>query len=319
MANLMFRAITVILALALVAGCSMRQVAVNEMAGLMNEGMAALENDDDLELVEQAFPANIKLIEALLANSPENTELLVLLSRLYGSYGFAFLETRLDIDFFGAPDAIPRYLREADIDPVDIRNKASRYYARGEAYAMRALSLTHPDAADLLKSADGRDTFFGKMRAEDVPALFWWGFNLGARVNLNRSSVAMIAKAYLAERAMKRVLELDPDYQNAGAHMFLLAYYGARPPMMGGNLEAAEYHYDALNRINGQAYRMGHVMFCRYVLTKRQDRDAYVNRLTDVADTPLTDEYRLYNALAVLRARIYLGAVDDLFEEEELE
>jgi hypothetical protein len=303
----------------LLTGCSMRQVAVNEMAGLMNDGMAALENDDDLEMLEQAFPANIKLIEALLASAPDHPELLVLLSRLYGSYGFAFLETRLEIDFFGAPETIPRYLRDADIDPAEVRRKASRYYARGEAYAMRALTLRHPNAAEAMKTVDGRDAFFNSMQAEDVPALFWWGFNLGARVNQNRSSVAMLAKAHLAERAMKRVVALAPDYQNGGAHMFLLVYYGARPPMMGGDLEAAEGHYQALNRINGDAYRMGHVMYCRYILTKRQDRAGYLRLLSRVTEEPLPGEYRLYNALAVLRARIYLGAVDDLFDEEETE
>jgi len=319
MVNGIFRMMVVFLAAAVLAGCSMRQVALNEMAGLLNQGMVALENDDDLEMLEQAFPANIKLIEALLASAPENPELLVLLSRLYGSYGFAFLETRLEIEFFGAPDTIPRYLREADIDPAEVKNRASRYYARGEAYAMRALALRHPDSDALLKSVDGREAFFRRMQEADVPALFWWGFNLGARVNQNRSSVALIAKAYLAERAMKRVIELMPAYQNAGAHLFLMAYYGARPPMMGGNLEAAEAHYREVNRINGDAYRMGHVMFCRYILTKRQDRAGYQRLLTRVSDEPLADAYRLYNALSVLRARIYLGAVDDFFDDEDTE
>ena len=69
---------------------------INEIAAISETGAAVFEQDDDLEMVEKAIPGNIKLFEALLENSPDNHRLLLLLSRLYASYAFAFFELRPD-------------------------------------------------------------------------------------------------------------------------------------------------------------------------------------------------------------------------------
>ena len=59
-------------------------------------GMSAFETDDNLMLTENAFPANIKLMETLLASRPDHYPLLTLLAKMYGSYGFVYFEPRLE-------------------------------------------------------------------------------------------------------------------------------------------------------------------------------------------------------------------------------
>ena len=300
-----------------VAGCSGRQVAVSEMAGILNTGMAAFENDDDLEMLGQAFPANIKLVEALLANSPDNAELKVMLARLYASYTFAFLEPVLERDYFGLSPADLPLWSAVEQDPDRVRARALAYYLKGEDHALSALEQRWPGCRERLESRDGQAAFFQALSAEDVPALFWWAFNLGARINLERSSVALLAKAHLVETAMQRAVALDPAYQNGGAHLFLMAYYCSRPAMMGGDPAAAREHHRALMDIAGDDYRLGTVYFGRYVLQPAQDRQRFLDVMNQVAAAPAASRYRLYNAIAAVRARIYLRAVDDLFTEEE--
>ena len=66
------------------------------MTAVMETGVDAIEQDDDLDMLQQALPANIKLMEALLASDPLNERLLALLARLYGSYAFLFVDGRIE-------------------------------------------------------------------------------------------------------------------------------------------------------------------------------------------------------------------------------
>ena len=72
-----------------VCSCSPRRYMVGELTDMMLAGMAAQEQDTDLEMVQAAMPANIKLLESLLASSPANRDLLILLSRQYAGYVFS--------------------------------------------------------------------------------------------------------------------------------------------------------------------------------------------------------------------------------------
>ena len=303
--------------LPILTGCSARQMAVREMAGILDTGMAAFENDDDLEMLGQAFPANIKLVEALLASDPDNPDLNIMLARLYASYTFAFLEPWLEIDYFGIDETVPSLMADAGQDPGRLRDRARAYYEKGERHAFSVLARRYPGAPEQLKTTTGQAGFFQRLSGTDVPALFWWAFNLGARINLDRTSVKLLAKAHLVETAMRTVVALDPAYQNGGAHLFLLAYYGSRPPMMGGSPQAALDHYHALERVAGGDFRLGAVYYGRYVLQPAQDRSGFTALMDRVVKAPPADRYRLYNAIAAIRARIYLRAVDALFTEED--
>ena len=79
-----------------VSNCSLRSMAVQQMGELIVTGIPAFEKDDDIELVKQALPANIKLLEVMLESDPENIKIQTLLSQMYASYTFAFVESELE-------------------------------------------------------------------------------------------------------------------------------------------------------------------------------------------------------------------------------
>jgi len=299
----------------LLAGCSPRAIMIGEYRKIMASGLASFEQDDDLDMLQQAFPANIKLLEAMLASDPDDPGLLILLSRMYASYTFLFLEAQLDSANLEAPDAGGP--TSAGGDPEIIKAALNRNYLKGAGYALAALSQRRPHSAQRLSKVNQVPDYLASLGREDVPALFWYGFNLGTWIHRNMDSVQAIAKANVAERVMKRVLELEPEYYHGSAHLFLLGFYASRPPMLGGNLEAALHHYQALRKIAGEDFLMARLYYARYVLPMKQDRRSYEKMLSaiiqEATDNPTT-RYRLLNLVAARRARNFLILGDRLFE-----
>jgi len=197
-----------------ISGCSAKHVAVDQIASMVDTGMAAFEADDDMEMLKTAFPGNIKLLEALLVNQPDNYNMHVLLARLYGSYAFAFPETEMEVASLADDD------EETGPGPTILRVMADRYYQKGAAYALRALELKHPGISQRFRDKDLSSESIMELKVGDVPALFWYGFNLGAHVNLNKNSVRALAQAHLAVKAMQRVIELDQRYYHGGPTSF---------------------------------------------------------------------------------------------------
>ncbi len=287
-------------------GCSVRRMMIAEFAQVVENGILVFEQDDDLAMLAEAFPANIKLLEALLAGDPDNQRLLVLLARLYGGYTFALLESDLEAGKYADGTV-------AGLD--DLEARVSRYYQTGAQYGLRALERRRPGARAALSKVTTQEAYLARMTVDDVPALFWYAFNLGAYVNRNLDSVRVIAQANIAEKVMQRVTELDPRYYHSGGHLFLMIYYSARAPMMGGNPPAARQHYDRLKAQVPEDFLLADLFHARYYWVQQQNREAFEKTLRRIATgAGASREFALLNAVAVKRARIYLQALPHFFD-----
>ena len=301
-----------VLALFLVAplgGCSAKHVAVDQIATMVDTGMAAFEADGDMQMLKSAFPGNIKLLEAMLVNQPDNYNMLVLLARLYGSYAFAFPETEMEVA------ALAEDEESVGEDPAVLRAAADRYYRKGAAYALAALALKYPDISQALQDKDLAAKSIASIQPAEIPALFWYGFNLGAHVNLNKNSVRALARAHLAVKAMHRVIELDPAYYHGGAHLFLMVWYGSRSPLIGGSQEKAKLHYKKVSAISGERLSLADLYYARFCLYRAGERSAFLKTLEQVVDRrDKVPELRMLNTVAAVRADAYLQAVDEFFD-----
>lgn len=293
-----------------VVACSPKPLMVNQIADMVDDGMTAFERDDDLELMERALPANIKLLEALLENSPDDTRLLTLLSRLYGSYAFGFVETRLEKALFITPS-----VDTSGQGPDSLRDKVNRYYGKGVDYALRALENSVPGATNAFQKVNTIAPYLEQLGDKEVASLYWYGFNLGAWVNRNLDSIRAVSRAHVARQVMQRVIEIDPAYHYGGAHLFLMIYFGSRPSMMGGSQITAREHYQLLKQIAGDDYLLSDLFYARFCLLQQQDREAFVAVMQRIVDHPPgNSDLALYNAIAGRRAAIYLSAMDAWFE-----
>jgi hypothetical protein len=295
--------------------CSPRQIMVKEMTTLIEDGLKAFETDDDFAMIAKAMPSHIKLTEAMLVQSPDNPKLRILLAQLYGAYAFAFEETNFEAKYYGSDHLILADHRF--YNTRKIKQELSDHFFKGAEYATSVLSLKYPEAKKALGNVVLRDKFIQGLTRDDVPALFWYGFNLGGFVSQNLNSVRAMALGSQIEAVMQRVIALYPDYYYGTAHMVLMAFYAARPPMLGGRLEAALDHYQTLKTITGDHFLLAEVLYARYCLTMTHDREAFETILGRVSKTPVesSQSFALFNQVAVTRAQIYLRAADQLFNE----
>jgi tetratricopeptide (TPR) repeat protein len=293
-----------------IVACSPKTLIVRQITDLVDTGITAYERDADLDFMEKAIPANIKLLEAMLANSPEDRQLMTLLSRLYGSYAFGFVETRFEELLY-----LDHQTDAKAQESASLKGQVNRYYEKGVGYALMALEKSAAGATEAFRKVNTITPYLDRLGREEVAPLFWYGFNLGSWVSRNLDSVRAISRAHVALKVMERVLELDPAYNHGGAHLFLLAYFGSRSPLMGGNQKKALDHYQQLKKITGDRYFLPDLFYGRFCLRQQQDRAGFVDVMRRIADHPAIDsDVSLYNAIASRRAAVYLAAVDILFE-----
>jgi hypothetical protein len=116
---------------------------------------------------------------------------------------------------------------------------------------------------------------------------------------------------------MERVIALAPNFNHGLAHLVLMVYWGAMPPALGGQPLRAEAHFRQAMAATGNRLRLAEVYHARYVLQPLQQRQAFADTLGSVIEGWDADpSLRLYNRLAEVRARIYIQAMDRLFEQE---
>src|ERR1039457_5062239 len=78
------------------AGCSVKRIAVNKLGDALSSGGSSYESDDDPDLVAYALTFSLKLIESLLAESPQHKGLRLAAASGFTQYGRAFVEQRSD-------------------------------------------------------------------------------------------------------------------------------------------------------------------------------------------------------------------------------
>ncbi len=278
-----------VLPVVLFTGC-IQTIAVSTVGGIVDEGFSALTEEKDLDFAEKALPGNIKLLEVMLKNKPEDVRLLTLTSQGYSSYALAFLEDSL-------------------------QERARDFYLRGRDFGMRILRQDK----DLAKALDGSvDDLKAALRTYDsemVPAAFWTAFGWGSYIYLSLGDPDAIADLPRAEALMEFVVKNDSSFYYGGAHVFLGTLYGSRPKMLGGNIDLAKAHFARALLINGGKFLMTYVYQARSVAVQTLDEALFDECLQKVesASLEILPEFRLANAIAKKKAQLLKSRRAELF------
>lgn len=275
---------------ALSACSAVDHVAVRSTSDLLTSGRSASLDEPDYVLAHDAFPAQLKLLETLIAADPENRDLRRLSAEGFAGGTFLFVE---------------------DSDPA----RAKGLYLRGRDHALAALALKSKFRGLSGKTPEAFAAALKNATVDDVPDLFWAGFAWAGFANLSKDDASALAELPKIAALMARVRELDPAYHFDGADLFFGAYYASRPRMLGGDPALARAAFERAHKATQGLYLMTHVLNTRWYAVAVQDRDLYQQLLKKVLAEPSGQlpEARLTDEAAKRKAAVLLEKIDDYF------
>lgn len=281
-------AIVLCLSAFLITNCM--RVALRVSPSLFPNLTSSIFEECDIELAEKAIPANLKLLEGLLKNDPENKQILTTLSMGFGGYSMLFVEG-------------------------DEPERASGLYLRARDYGIKALG----ERGVRLKNAQDRKEELREvlhtLGKEELEPLFWVTVSWNAWINLNLDKPAALAQLGVSQALLERVMEIDATYFQGLPHILMGVSLSARPPMLGGNVEQARQHFEKALELSHGKFFLAQYYFARYYAVRVQDKALFL-RLTGEIEKMNPGELRdvcLINSVVQHKARQLRGRVDEFF------
>jgi predicted anti-sigma-YlaC factor YlaD len=284
------------------SGCSIKKIAVKKLGDALAQSGTTFSSDNDPELVREALPFSLKLIESLLAESPKHRGLLLAASSGFTQYAYAFIKEEADEV---EPDNFAR--------AAELRQRARNLLLRARDYGVRGLETTYPSfGANLNKDPQ---LAAKQAKASDVPLLYWTAASWGLAITLSKNEPALIADLPIVEALVDRALELNESYDAGAIHSFLISYEPVRQGAEGDPLERARKHFDRTLALSGDSQAGPLVSMAESVSIAKQDRKEFQSLLDRAlaVDVNAKPEYRLSNLVMQRRARWLLSRIDELF------
>lgn len=286
------------------AGCSLRQFALNQAADTLAASGSSYASDDDPELIHRAAPFGLKLMDSLLEDNPRHVALLTAATKSYTEYSYAFVQQDGE------------ELEDTDVKRATHQlNRAKRLYARARAYGLRGLDASHPGMAAALEN----DPKAGVKRAKraDVPLLYWSAAATGAWIGLSKDSPAAVAQVPVMEALIDRALELDEAWDAGALHTFLISYETVRAGRSGDSVARARQNFERAVQLSHGQQAAPYVALAESVSVTQQDRAEFQRLLAKAlaVDVKARPDWTLSNIVMQRRARWLLSRTDQLFAE----
>ena len=283
-------------------GCSVRRLAVNKLGDALSAGGTTFSSDNDPDLVRDAAPFSLKIMEALLAESPRHVELRRAAASGFAQYAFAFVQMEADEkeqSDFSASEAL--------------RLRARRLYVRGRNHALQGLEVRHPKFEKTLRSDPAAAV--SQLTPRDLPLIYWAGAAWAGAISQSKDQPELIAELPLVGALMDRALQLDPSWGKGSLHSFFIAYEPMRPGASADRPERSKAHLERAIALNGATLAGPFVMYAEAICVPRKDKaefEALLRKALQI-DIELRPESRLENLIMQRRARWLQSRIDELF------
>src|SRR5579864_2031667 len=281
-----FRILSACVVVACLPACSVKRVAVNRLGNALASGGTTFTSDEDPELVRDALPFSLKLIESLLAESPRHRGLLFAAASGFTPYAYAFVQQEAD------------EMEDRDLEKATaLRNRARRLYLRARDYGIRGLEVKHPNFGGTLRQ-DAKKTV-GVATKADVPLLYWTAASWGAAISLSKDHPDLVADQPIVEALIDRALQLDEKFGDGAIHSFLITYEASRNGAEGDFAVRSRKHFDRAMELSGGFQAAPLVSLAETVSVQKQDRKEFQSLLERAVaiDVNAKPEFRLANLI----------------------
>ncbi len=278
-----------VLLIASVTGCSTSKFAAVAMVPVLDNARDVAMASNDVRTFRDAAPANLFLIEGLIATAPDDRGLRLNAAMLYFSYAFAFIE---------------------DND----RNYASLLYRKGFKHGQAAVTMNRRFIQDWDVRHDEFVKSLEKLKKDDVPSAVWAAINWVQFISLHLDSTAVLADISKVASLLERIAEIDGDYFEGITYAMIGSLHSFRPPMMGGSPQKSLENFEKAFAVN-DTFMLSKYLFARFYLYRIQDAESFEETLTELIEgrVPTDNPYQLLNLIARQKSTLLLGEIDELF------
>ncbi len=295
--------LSVFAALLLVSsGCA--KMTANMTVGVAKEAAVGLEQEHDYDFAEAAAPGNIKFLEGLYYVTPDNADLLELLTRGYASLSFAFLEDRAS-EARAAGD-------EARADKLTER--AISMYERAARFGMRLLGQKRGFDAAFAAGGTALDQKLQDFGKGEVGPLFWTAYAWVGAINLAQDPGRLVMLPKVVQ-ILHRVVVLDEGYFFGTAHIVLGGYHMSLPRLLGGKPEKAKEHFEKGIALSGGKALLGKALYAQFYAARTNDKALFDKLIKEIEEASLDElpQARLSNVIAKRKAARLKSRAEELF------
>jgi predicted anti-sigma-YlaC factor YlaD len=296
----------IVIVAAVAGGCSIRKMAVNKMGDALAGTGTTFEADDDPDLIGDALPFALKLMESLLAESPRHAGLLLATASGFTEYSYTFVGQRAE-----------RAFTENVAESKELRARARRLYLRAHGYGMRALEVHYPGFGAALEEDPA--AALARVRKRDVPLLYWTAAAHGLAISASKDDPELIAQLPMVEAFIRRAMALDETWNEGALPEFLINIEASRSGVKATEVQAhIQGYYDQALRLSGGRRASLFISYAENASIPAQNRAQFQEMLDRALsiDPDQRPEVRLATLIAQRRARWLLGRADDLFLAE---
>jgi len=287
----------------LASACSIRNAVLDDAADAFAAQGGAFAGEEDPELIRDAAPFSLKLVESLLAERPAHRGLLLAAARGFTQYAYAFVQQEAD-------QVESRDVAEA----FRLRRRAAGLYRRARDYGLRGLTTGHGDPLQALRK-DGAASLLAGRGRDDVALLYWTGAAWAGWIALAKDDREALADWPLALALLERALTLDEGFGGGALHSLFISLEMSRAADPQLAQARARAHFARARELNGGRQAGPYVALAESVAIPAQDR-AEFTRLLQAAlalDPDADPPARLENHVLQKRARWLLDHADQYF------
>lgn len=276
----------VISTLLMSSGCS--QLISNAKQEFADDLSATMLEQNDPETVKQAVPAYLILVSSMIKGDPDNVELLISGSKLYGAYASVFVEDRL---------------RQKRLSTVAFD------------YAHHAFCVHKPSACNIRElSYYEFEQSLKQFNRDDAQVLFALGSAWAGWLQANSADWNAVAELPRIKAIIQRVLELEPAINNGDAYLYMAVMESFLPPAMGGKPELAKMNFEKAIEVSDGSNLMAKLLYAEKYARLVFDKELHDELLKQVINANIDNsESTLINSIAQHKAELLLAQSDEYF------
>jgi len=288
--------------LVVIEGCSPGKFLINQVSKSLDGVTDIYLTEDDPQLVREAFPFNLKTLELLVQQSPDNASLLTAAASGFALYSYGFILE--DADRMAAEN-----IRESR----PLYRRARKLLERSYSYGLRALEARHPDfSADFYTNPYSAMATLDKA---DISAAYWTAAALAGAISASQGDPELLIHLPKVGLLLEFGYVNDPEWNSGAFISALMKYEMSRPDKTADSQEIAKNYYSRVLELTGGNDAAVFVAYAEIFSISEQNRVEFKEMLhralqVDINKNP---QNRLANILAQDRAQWLLMRIDELF------